>query len=78
MIGNIFEWVADCYHPNYVGAPTDGSVWGRAELQAAAAQGRAPSTARPGSRGAAFSRGGLCRRNTGPWRPGIRVVRDLE
>ncbi|EGV30871.1 Sulphatase-modifying factor protein [Thiorhodococcus drewsii AZ1] len=25
--GNVWEWVADCVHPNYVGAPTDGSVW---------------------------------------------------
>lgn len=23
--GNVFEWVADCWSPNYVGAPTDGS-----------------------------------------------------
>jgi formylglycine-generating enzyme required for sulfatase activity len=27
MLGNVTEWVADCYHGNYVGAPTDGSVW---------------------------------------------------
>jgi formylglycine-generating enzyme required for sulfatase activity len=26
--GNAMEWVADCYHPNYVGAPADGSAWG--------------------------------------------------
>ncbi|NEX22243.1 formylglycine-generating enzyme family protein [Thiorhodococcus mannitoliphagus] len=25
--GNVMEWVADCYHPNYVGAPKDGSAW---------------------------------------------------
>jgi formylglycine-generating enzyme required for sulfatase activity len=25
--GNVWEWVADCWHPNYAGAPTDGSVW---------------------------------------------------
>jgi len=25
--GNALEWVADCYHPNYLGAPTDGSAW---------------------------------------------------
>ncbi|MBK1640431.1 Sulphatase-modifying factor protein [Chromatium okenii] len=25
--GNAMEWVADCYHPNYQGAPTDGRAW---------------------------------------------------
>jgi formylglycine-generating enzyme required for sulfatase activity len=27
MAGNVEEWVADCWHNNYVGAPTDGSAW---------------------------------------------------
>jgi formylglycine-generating enzyme required for sulfatase activity len=27
MIGNVYELIADCYHPNYNGAPTDGSAW---------------------------------------------------
>jgi len=25
--GNIYEWVEDCWHRNYEGAPTDGSAW---------------------------------------------------
>ena len=25
--GNVMEWVADCYHMNYKGAPADGSAW---------------------------------------------------
>lgn len=25
--GNVSEWVDDHWHPNYVGAPTDGSAW---------------------------------------------------
>ena len=25
--GNVREWIEDCYHENYEGAPTDGSVW---------------------------------------------------
>jgi formylglycine-generating enzyme required for sulfatase activity/CRP-like cAMP-binding protein/chromosome segregation ATPase len=28
MAGNVQEWTADCYHPNYAGAPADGSAWG--------------------------------------------------
>ncbi len=25
--GNVAEWVRDCWHPDYRGAPSDGSVW---------------------------------------------------
>ena len=25
--GNVWEWVEDCWHDSYVGAPTDGSAW---------------------------------------------------
>jgi formylglycine-generating enzyme required for sulfatase activity len=27
MHGNVLEWVEDCYHDSYQGAPTDGSPW---------------------------------------------------
>ena len=27
VLGNVWEWVEDCEHGNYEGAPTDGSVW---------------------------------------------------
>jgi formylglycine-generating enzyme required for sulfatase activity len=27
MHGNVWEWVEDCYHDRYEGAPTDGSAW---------------------------------------------------
>ena len=27
MVGNVFEWVEDCWHDSYRGAPTDGSAW---------------------------------------------------
>ena len=27
MSGNVWEWVKDCWHPNYTGAPRDGSAW---------------------------------------------------
>ncbi len=27
MHGNVWEWTEDCYHPNFIDAPTDGSAW---------------------------------------------------
>jgi formylglycine-generating enzyme required for sulfatase activity len=27
MAGNVWEWVQDCYHQTYAGAPTDGAAW---------------------------------------------------
>lgn len=27
MQGNVWQWVEDCFHPNYGGAPSDGSAW---------------------------------------------------
>lgn len=27
MLGNVWEITEDCWHPNYIGAPTDGSAW---------------------------------------------------
>ena len=27
MAGNVWQWVQDCYHDDYKGAPTDGSAW---------------------------------------------------
>ena len=31
MHGNVYEWVEDCWHDSYAGAPTDGSAWTDAE-----------------------------------------------
>lgn len=27
IYGNVWEWVQDCWHDNYAGAPTEGGVW---------------------------------------------------
>jgi formylglycine-generating enzyme required for sulfatase activity len=27
MLGNVWQWVDDCWNESYVGAPTDGSTW---------------------------------------------------
>jgi formylglycine-generating enzyme required for sulfatase activity len=26
-VGNVWEWVEDCWHENYEGAPKDGGAW---------------------------------------------------
>ena len=26
-LGNVFEWVEDCWHDSYDGAPADGAAW---------------------------------------------------
>ena len=32
MAGNVWEWTKDNWHDNYQGAPSDGSVWGDADV----------------------------------------------
>jgi formylglycine-generating enzyme required for sulfatase activity len=27
IVGNVWEWVEDCYNDSYIGAPSDGSAW---------------------------------------------------
>ena len=31
MLGNVWEWVQDCWNPSYAGAPADGSLWDTGE-----------------------------------------------
>ena len=31
MLGNVWEWVADCWHANYIGSPRDASAWVEAD-----------------------------------------------
>lgn len=75
MHGNVYEWVADCRHNHYQGAPTDGSPWIDDE-QCEVAQirgndwGEPPIFSRSGNRNASF------KRNRGDW-IGFRVAREL-
>ena len=76
MIGNVYEYIADCYHDSYVGAPTDGSAW----LDAGGCKEHM-------LRGGAYysttwlarsaHRGGPVRADQHPSAGGARVVRDL-
>ena len=76
MHGNVWEWVADCYHNNYEGAPTDGSAWTNACVSnSAVLRGGSwsdlPRSLRSASRSRATPSGRL---NT----DGFRLVRDLN
>jgi len=55
MLGNVLQWTADCSHPNYKGAPRDGSAWtGGPECDARVVRGGSwsfqPRTVRSASR----------------------------
>jgi iron(II)-dependent oxidoreductase len=39
MAGSVSEWIQDCYHYGYEGAPTDGSAWESACSQSRSARG---------------------------------------
>jgi formylglycine-generating enzyme required for sulfatase activity len=34
MLGNVWEWVDDCYYDSYDWAPTDGSAWTASDRRA--------------------------------------------
>jgi formylglycine-generating enzyme required for sulfatase activity len=65
--GNVFEWVEDCWHKNYEGAPADGSAWVIADCAERIMRGGswnfAPWELRSANRGrlglAVYSSGGL-------------------
>lgn len=74
MGGNVSEWVADCWHENYVRAPDDGSAWVN--------PGCSERVIRGGSWGSApdqvrswFRQGAAADTRSG--RVGFRVARDL-
>ena len=38
MTGNVWEWVEDCWHDSYQGAPKDATAWGQAGVRDCVAQ----------------------------------------
>lgn len=79
MHGNVYEWLADILHENYVGAPTDGSAWTDPpnpddDCDYRAMRGNdwteAPIFSRSGNRN------DRCSKTAGDWL-GFRVMRDL-
>ncbi|MEO6676633.1 MAG: formylglycine-generating enzyme family protein [Pseudomonas sp.] len=74
MHGNVYEWTADCYNENYVGAPSDGSAWLSGDCKVRRIRGNdwgeAPVFSRSGNRNATYPD------TRGDWL-GFRVARDL-
>ncbi|WP_305825272.1 formylglycine-generating enzyme family protein [Massilia brevitalea] len=76
VIGNVAEWVADCQHPDYAGAPADGSAWTRGcEGEYFITRGGAYSGSRLVLRSAARGHGG--RTNASSLGEGFRLAEDL-
>ena len=74
--GNVWEWVGDCWHGSYSGAPTDGSAWLETEGSACVSVLRGGSwISRPG-----FVRSAVRFRDTAGYIPvdiGFRLAQDL-
>ncbi len=72
--GNLYEWVHDCYHRNYQGAPDDGSVWEGGDCSVRVVRGgafRSPATSMRVENREKFPS------NKGQYNVGIRLARDL-
>ena len=72
--GNLYEWVHDCYHRNYSGAPEDGSVWEGGDCSVRIVRGgafRSPATSMRVENRETFPS------NKGQYNVGIRLVREL-
>jgi formylglycine-generating enzyme required for sulfatase activity len=72
--GNVWEWVEDCFHDNYAGAPGDGSVWAGGDCRYRVVRGGGWGDDPSGLRAA--NRGGYTPGLRG-YAVGFRVVRTL-
>lgn len=78
MIGNVWEWMADCWHSDYTGAPSDGAPWLDADggdcgfrMQRGGAWDSLPAAFRVSQRSAVLV-------DDRSFLAGFRVVRDLR
>ena len=75
MLGNVFEWVEDCWQPDYQGAPGDGSAWVTADCVQHDMRGGSWFTAAPAVSVAARNRFATDYRSNSV---GFRLVREIE
>ncbi len=78
MLGNVWEWVADCWHESYVGAPEDGRAWTEGDCRKRVMRGGAWSNVPEFIRSAARSSGAANGRDfdTSSY-AGFRIARSL-
>lgn len=75
MIGNVSEWVEDCDHENYEGAPTDGSAWISEKCYMRSRKG---STYGQGERSHTTMRAHGGQNNRSSLGEGFRIVEDIQ
>ncbi|RJO70448.1 MAG: choice-of-anchor D domain-containing protein [Myxococcales bacterium] len=76
MNGNVWEWVEDCWHDDYDGAPTDGRVWQDAQCALTRVERGGSWSDIPGGNLRASDRGGLAA-DYSDYYGGFRCARDL-
>ena len=73
--GNVWEWVQDCWHGSYDGAPDDGSAWEEGDcgdrLFRGGSWGNTPGGVRSAVRDWSV-------RDLGRWSIGVRLAQDLS
>mgnify|MGYP002621424476 CR=1 FL=1 len=74
MVGNVSEWVEDCWHDNYQRAPTDGSAWVNPGCSLRVLRGSSWASAPEQARSAFRLAAGPAQTNP---RLGFRVVREF-
>jgi formylglycine-generating enzyme required for sulfatase activity len=74
MVGNVSEWVLDCWHDSYRRAPLDGSAWVNPGCPQRVVRGASWASALEPARSAA--RMAADAKSTQPWL-GFRVVREI-
>ncbi len=74
MLGNVREWVEDCHHASYAGAPADGSAWTEASCEQRIVRGGSWFDGAQSSRAAYRHTVPETHRN---YQVGLRVARDL-
>ena len=75
MSGNVWEWVQDCFHENYTGAPTDGSTFAGGECDYRILRGGSWATIPMNLRSATRTRHAQATRPYGD--AGFRLVQEL-